>query len=102
MKVKWDFDVPKIWKKNIYIMFQTTNQIIIYKSPTISNITMENHRKSIKITRYFQWEIHELNGDICEYPEDPTSTSQSAGPSRREHITWRFSTSKVRSTSKHL
>jgi len=28
-------------------MFQTTNQIIIYKSPTISNITMENHN--------FQW-----------------------------------------------
>jgi hypothetical protein len=47
MKVKWDFDVPKIWKKNIYIMFQTTNQIIIYKSPTISNITMEDH--------HFQW-----------------------------------------------
>ena len=27
----------------IKILFQTTNQIIIYKSPTISNITMGNH-----------------------------------------------------------
>jgi len=30
--------------------FQTTKQMIIYKSPTISNITLENHIKSIKIT----------------------------------------------------
>ena len=43
MKVSWDdYSIPTEWTV-IKILFQTTNQIIIYKSPTISNITMGNH-----------------------------------------------------------
>jgi len=29
MKVKWDYDIPKIWK--IKFMFQTTNQMMPYE-----------------------------------------------------------------------
>jgi len=31
MKVSWDFDIPNIWKKN---MFQSTNQIISIVPPS--------------------------------------------------------------------